>query len=205
MLAATGFFECARVCWLDRLSRGVVQEADEELEYEEKGADGEAVSKVDYGYGTLAEAGLTPTTGSAMVQSTLGEEWSAVVDPASGNVYYVNAITKVRGGRAVYGSTKACACTVPCRRRHTCGSVVMGIGVCWLVGWLGSWSGDGGITGFVCFVLLSRKRRGSRQVVWRRTSRNSPCVALPPFALVCFPCPVMTLCGRRRSRCRRRP
>ena len=42
------------------------------------------MERVDYGYGTLAEAALTPETGSAMIQSTLPADWSAVVDPASG-------------------------------------------------------------------------------------------------------------------------
>ncbi len=51
------------------------------------------MERVDYGYGTLAEAALTPETGSAMVQSTLPADWSAVVDPASGRVYYVNVNT----------------------------------------------------------------------------------------------------------------
>jgi hypothetical protein len=77
-----------------------LQDADADLDTDTANApeskSGEKKERVDYGYGTLAEAALTPEAGSAMVQSTLGAEWSAVVDPASGNVYYVNAITQVR-------------------------------------------------------------------------------------------------------------
>lgn len=83
-------------------------DADLELETTAEDTEGKAAKeRVDYGYGTLAEAALTPETGSAMVQSTLPADWTAVVDPASGQVYYVNIITKATswqppGGMAAY-------------------------------------------------------------------------------------------------------
>ena len=74
------------------------QDADAELDSEPPTSESKqneaAAARVDYGYGTLAEAGLTPSTGAAVVQSTLPPDWTAVVDPASGQVYYVNVITQ---------------------------------------------------------------------------------------------------------------
>jgi hypothetical protein len=40
------------------------QDADEQLEFEGDAEGKEGDAKVDYGYGTLAEAGLTPATGA---------------------------------------------------------------------------------------------------------------------------------------------
>lgn len=63
-------------------------DADLEVEAPQSKEEGKAMERVDYGYGTLAEAALTPETGSAMIQSTLPADWSAVVDPASGVSQY---------------------------------------------------------------------------------------------------------------------
>lgn len=65
------------------------------------------MQRVDYGYGTLAEAGKTPATGAASLLATLPPDWTAVVDPASGGVYYVNVNTQETswdppGGMATY-------------------------------------------------------------------------------------------------------
>jgi WW domain len=104
-----GFLHLAN-CLDEHVSCWCAQDADADLELEGPGAEekkAEAKERVDYGYGTLAEAALTPETGSAMIQSTLPSDWTAVVDPASGNVYYVNVIThesswEPPGGMAAY-------------------------------------------------------------------------------------------------------
>ena len=94
-------WEAVCLCWcgvdVDASARvhgvclALFQDADAELDYE--GEEEKGVEHVDYGHGTLAEAGLTKETGSAMVQSTLPPDWAAVIDPASGQLYYVNAVT----------------------------------------------------------------------------------------------------------------